>query len=321
VLALSRQVSQQRVSGTVYSIRAASSETMASDTKTATEDEGTLWDINYCEEDGGPVTPFRYFATPQAPGALEEPRSFPHLDLPAEILLFIFQFCNAPTLFQCMRTCRGFRYMASKRFWSDSTVWCRISREWWTSQKARLPGRLDMEFARQATQVEIDVLLHHEFAVQRLEHDDWYGLERAERVNIFWLAVQTSFPSARSVILNSPQVPNEDSEGYSAITFLLQQAPRNIHVFASGAGRVFLSIGVSTAPQLQPGPTSWFRKRVIAPTRQLRKGPLRDFELMRRIKHLAGLEERGLQRLIREAHTRYPDGKGIKCPKMSYVRR
>jgi F-box-like len=296
----------------------------------AMDDEEAIWDITLCVDHMGlPVTPFRYFANPQIPVARQNPKSFPHLlDLPPEMLLLVFQFCDASTLFQFMRTCRRFRYMTSKLFWSDSTVLYQLYRGWWDSRKLNLPVRLDMEFARQVTQIEIFIPIEREFGIRDREGDDGYRLGRTERASFFWLAVQNSFPSARRIVLSSFGLfyALEDEE-CGLITFLLKQAPRHIRVFVattpgpdSKAERALWSIDTSATPQLQPISTSWLPKRVTAPPRQFSEGPLREFELMCGIKRLLRLEEMGLVRLTREARRRYSDGKRrCKCKRIRYA--
>jgi hypothetical protein len=287
-----------------------------------------IWDINYCEDTQLlPVTPFRYFANPHSSGAQEVPTPFSRLlDLPPEMLLLVFQFCDGPTLFQFMRTCRKFRYMTSKLFWSDSTILYQIHYEWWEARKFNLPVRLDMEFARQATQIEIFIRLKQEFAASYPESLPLYDVNCTEKVNFFWLAVQDSFPSARCIVLSDFR-PFHEVTDYddvqSLLTFILQQAPQDIRVFVtstpgrhSKAYRALWTIDTSTNPQLQPAPTSRLPERVTAPLALLSEGPLRDFELMRGIRRLLRSEECGLMRLMRETRRRYRDRKPK--PKLIY---
>jgi hypothetical protein len=49
-----------------------------------------------------------------------------HVELPVGLQLRIMQHCNAPTLFQLMRTTRDERTEATKLFVSDPAVWYRL---------------------------------------------------------------------------------------------------------------------------------------------------------------------------------------------------
>jgi len=217
--------------------------------------------------------------------------------------------------------------MTSKLFWSDSTVWYQVSNNWWDRQKFNFPTYVDVEFAKQTTQVEINIMLDREFAVQDLDHNDWLRLERSKRINAFWLAVRRSFPAARRVIVGTTrQIQDKSSEEYNIATLLhvLQRAPRDIHAFiASRQGpisrkqRMLWSMDTLATPQSQSITTFWVPKRVIMPVRQLSTGPLRDFMLMCKAKHLLRLEQRGHQRLVDKTHISYPID--TQRPKILYV--
>jgi hypothetical protein len=60
---------------------------MASSTQVTINDEEPPWNIDYCEDPDGPITPFRYFVTGQAQ---QDSTLFMHLfDLPIDILLLV----------------------------------------------------------------------------------------------------------------------------------------------------------------------------------------------------------------------------------------
>ena len=65
---------------------------------------------------------------------------------------------------------------------------------WWDRQKFNFPTYVDVEFAKQTTQVEINIMLDREFAVQDLDHNDWLRLERSKRIKRI-LASRTAFIS------------------------------------------------------------------------------------------------------------------------------
>jgi hypothetical protein len=127
------------------------------------DNEEEFWDINFCVEwPGHPVIPFKYFATPVAPANSADPKFFERLlHLPPEIVQNVLRFSDASTKFQWMRTCRLFRSMTVKQFWSDPDVWYRVPSSWWNAQKQGHPHsvRLDEEFARQMKQIVIDVAI------------------------------------------------------------------------------------------------------------------------------------------------------------------
>jgi hypothetical protein len=131
--------------------------------------------------------------------------------------------------------------MASKLFSSDSAVWYQVSVDLSKKQKFNFPTVLEVEFAKPTTQVEINITLDKEFAVQDLDYNDWHGLERSKRINAFWLAVRRSFPAARRVIVGTTrQIHDKSSEEYNIAVLLLQHAPRRIHAFiASRQGPIF----------------------------------------------------------------------------------
>jgi hypothetical protein len=82
-----------------------------------------------------------------APHSQKDSGSFARLlDLPLDVLLLVFGFCDASTRFQTMHTCTAFRYMTSRLFWADPTVWYVVYNHWWRARKSNLPDRLDVEF-------------------------------------------------------------------------------------------------------------------------------------------------------------------------------
>jgi hypothetical protein len=72
---------------------------------------------------------FKYFHQHihQRPSSIGSKGSFyQYAELPAELQLRIMQHCDAPTLFQLMRTTRDIRIEATRLFFSDPAIWYRL---------------------------------------------------------------------------------------------------------------------------------------------------------------------------------------------------
>lgn len=87
------------------------------------------------------LVPFHYFVKPEP--QLTSPPSrlpFPFLRLPIDLQLIIYEHCDAPTLFQLMRTCSCTRHAATKLFWKNtSTDHCYHCPDNWLSIAALPP--------------------------------------------------------------------------------------------------------------------------------------------------------------------------------------
>lgn len=219
-------------------------------------------------------------------------------------------------------------------FWSLPDVWYLIDYAWWESRRSGYLGKaqLDMDFAKKLEQVEIAMgWLEWEFAPSYMDvGNQWRGAELAEKAIIFWHAVKDSFPSARKIVLRGcrfrtgfPPPDGVFDPSWSPLSFVLEQAPRNLQIFISFHGptnrilfrtqptfREHKRLSVVSSSKEEP----WSPTHVMPPSRQLPGGPLQDFEHMSKINTFIRVEHAGLQWLTRETHVRFPEEGGIRCP-------
>jgi hypothetical protein len=278
------------------------------------------------------AAPFRFFVDPQAYGSSTGCFDLSHLlEGPPEILGMVFEQCDAATLFQLLRSCRLFRSMTSKLFWSNPDVWYRVptGTGWFMSRQFHRPQScfLDMEFASRVMQIEINVgNLRMVFGYSRDPNANGPYIPHKDHVDIFWKAVPETFPSARNVILTTYWLrrtilpPDEQfNEEYAAVDYLLQKAPNGIHAVVScfrrfgGALPEYWTFDISKSPRLQLTRT-WPIKRVSPPSRKLPDGTLRDYEFMCKSLGFLESEIKGLRLLREETVGRYPGDAGIECP-------
>ncbi|KAK2810294.1 hypothetical protein FQN50_003025 [Emmonsiellopsis sp. PD_5] len=298
-------------------------------------------DLDLClTKYGFPQKPFRYYVYPtalspatQAP-AVDSFRRFP--DLPREIALLIFQFCDAPTLFQLMHTSSAIRAQTSRLFWThQDDVWYRCSGSWLrTTDK---PGYIYdcPHFARQVTQLEIHLgLMGPGFEQLATSHLPLRRETTEEQTRRFWAQVQESYPSLRKVVLAShapypplPPADGEYNETYSIMATVAQLAPPHLTAFiAIEKVRVGIQIRTHSLWRIQPAPgpgpapswvvvdDDWTPNRISIPHRQRLPGPLAEYLAMEDGLSFAMLEKGGRKWLAAQTYPLYSPGPQLDCP-------
>jgi hypothetical protein len=175
---------------------------------------------SHVDDQGDPLIPFATYIHQEAPST----QSLPNLeifdrftDFPSEIQLAIYRSCDAPTLFQLMRTCSSIRTEAQKLFWSNPATWYYIEPDWLTFEYGR-PGSEShcTKFARYIQQVEVAFIrLDFDFRKSEWPHPnpatlsgrtrvkaEKESLDVKEQARLFWEAFQSNFPAATRVVLS-----------------------------------------------------------------------------------------------------------------------
>jgi len=175
---------------------------------------------SHVDDQGDPLIPFATYIHHESPSTQSLPNSeiFNRFtDFPSEIQTAIFRSCDAPTLFQLMRTCSNIRAEAQKLFWSHPTTWYYVEPDWLNFEYG-YPGSEPhcREFASCVQQVEV-AFIRLDYCFQKSEwpHPNPATLSsrnrvRAERealdikdqARLFWDAFQSNFPAATQVVLS-----------------------------------------------------------------------------------------------------------------------
>ena len=111
--------------------------------------------------------------------------------LPVEMQLRVAKHCDAPTLWQLMRTSSSLRSEAQSLFWSHSDLWFAVGgRGWWRAKIASRKHLLDYQsdFLRHVKQIHFD---------PEFRQDIFADSDHAET---FWRDVQESFPAVTRVV-------------------------------------------------------------------------------------------------------------------------
>ena len=203
--------------------------------------EGLPLDINlHVDGNGEPLTPFALYVAPTTP-LPNLPATFHRWsDLPDELQLNIYKFCDASTLFRLMQTCANTRAEAEKLFWSDPAFWYPIRGDWLVN--GGIPCTHYPAAASRLQQIEIALStmnLHldpndHDPDPQHYRFGTIEDLSSARKFSEqFWGVFQRSFPSARRVIFDEifPETPWRLSP--SLIT-IARACPSTINIQVSG---------------------------------------------------------------------------------------
>jgi hypothetical protein len=317
-----------------------------------------MWDLDLClDYEVKQFAPFKYFARPASLPRLEASRTFTcFANLPVEIRLQIYDLCDAPTLFQLMRTCASIRTVVSKRFWNQQDIWynCPDLSFFHDSGEHQIP-LFCQSFASQITQVEINVeylgaAFRDDYRVAKEEF--WYDSESEKddlahegralttinKARIFWGKIQTLFPAiSRVVISGQPWVhefqnrdPDDCEKNHDDVGLAVQQAPAHISVFIAidrrnhrtkpreRGQKLWCVTRASLPPEWQLVQEYWTPKRVLLPPRQRSiEHPLGALLSIISTEHETDLERRGLHWLRLESYVRYPGAAGIQCPSLS----
>jgi hypothetical protein len=296
------------------------------------------WDTNIClNYEPKKFYPFKYFARPVVPTPTKALTTFTRFaELPAELHLQIYDFCDAPTLFQLMHTCSSTRSEALKRFWVDRSVWYSCTDGSLFSHDNHHSIVLHCSlFASQIRQVEID-LVRVEFVFAGDEEPtagEGRQMTTAQKAAIFWERVQKIFPAIERVVLTGaqprrafPPIGHDDhDDDYSTIERAVEQAPPNIEVFVAlqlvfnptiqqARNHALWRISPNLNPSWQLVEQNWQPQRVLLPPRQFTSYPLGALLKILSQQSLLILERRGLAWLVIESYARYAKVSGIECP-------
>ncbi|KAJ5807725.1 hypothetical protein N7474_008994 [Penicillium riverlandense] len=266
------------------------------------------------DHDSLPLTPFSYFVAPE-PLPFQGPKLFHRfMDLPLEIHLMIFRYCDTPTLFHLMHTSSYTRYECLELFWEpEHNTWYRPEYAKEMFDDKVFPIYHCPEFASRVTQVEISLNLLPLYQRNR----------RALSGRAFWDKLQELFPSVQNVVLsgNDPRhLPGEDDKEYSRFSDLVAMAPPNITPFVAfkyggyeGALRYRLwRVEAGACWSIVEDP--WTPMRVLPPAKKIPFGLLNAFLSIERVAVASTRESRGRDWLILETYARYSDSSGIDCP-------
>lgn len=272
--------------------------------------------------------PFKYFVRPTQLPSSEASRSFTcFLDLPAELQLYVYDSCDASTLFNLMHTSSSARNEVSKRFWAHSdTLYCCRNDSYFSSSSRNPIIFHSPEFGSQITRVEIDMIriemkfLEDEWNPNRQPSETTQG-----KAQFFWARVQKIFPSVQTIILNGlvpnkgfPFVIDHDSRNVTSILGrVVRQAPSNLRVL------VALQDNLSQWPQdpkafcdlwqiihgQEPSwklvEKSWAPRRILLPERRFTSYPGGAFLKLTSSSHDLLREKRGLWQLRIDTYLNY----------------
>jgi hypothetical protein len=283
------------------------------------------------------LVPFHYFVTPNPQlNARAKSPHFPFFRLPIDIQLLVYESCDAPTLFQLMRTCSRTRCSAKKLFWENASgdywYYCRDDYLFDYCPRGYTFLRHCPIFAHQITSVEID-LIRLELRFRGDDDDNRAPANTATKAKDFWKKVRKIFPSVQRVVLTGceprevrPPLPGGMDEDYTIIETVVQCAPTHIRVFIAFA--VFPSLGKARPPRntlwragngeqsWQVQDADWKPTRVLLPDRRWAVSPLGDFLRFNRIYDAVLLEMRGIEWLMVESYARYAVQDDIRCPRL-----
>lgn len=285
------------------------------------------WDLNLCMEWGGRAkVPFHYFVKPESrPTSPHSCVQFSFLRLPIDLQLIVYEFCDAPTLFQLMRTCSLTRRSTKKLFWentfTDFWYYCLDEElfEYLPHSYTFLPHCPD--FAHRIQKVEIDLT--------RLE--SVFREDTIIKAKDFWAKVERIFPSVTSVVLTgfiprrpcSPP-PDEVDEDYATIETVVECAPTRIAVCIAfklvhfdritSPPHSLWKVASGLQPVWQILDPDWNPTSVLLPDRKWPVSPLGDFLTARQRFQSLLYEMRGIQWLMIESYARYAVNGIIHCP-------
>jgi hypothetical protein len=298
-----------------------------------------FWDLNLCMEYNNKIlVPFHYYGKPH-PQLIPPPvhHLFPFFRLPVDLQLIVYEHCDAPTLFQLMRTCSRSRHAATKLFWEGTftNTWYHCPDYWLFKHKT--PGyiftRHCSEFAQRITNIEIDLIrLELRFQEDGEWHNKRFRASTVMKAKVFWAKVEKVFPSVKRMVLTgcTPERPNPppagaSDENYACIGTVLRYAPAQIEVYI--AFIAFPNNELDRAPRntlwqvsADPQPVwrvldqDWKPTRVLLPVRKWNVSPLGDYQTFNRRFHSVVLEMRGVQWLMIESYARYAVQDIIHCP-------
>lgn len=287
------------------------------------------WDLDLCTDwEQLPLVPFKYFVKPQAQLSSQSSLlQFPFLCLPVDLQLMVYERCDAPTLFQLMRTCSHTRHPTAKLFWANAST-----DHWYQSssgifeyhQYSHVVIEHCLRFSSLITNLMVDFI---RIEVVLREGEQANTLEKAQN---FWTRLSKVFPALDKVVLSGrapreqdPPAPGEKDEDYAMIETLINCAPNNISVIVAFSDADFSAKPPITtlwqapnnqSPAWQVLNRDWRPTRVLLPLRKWSITPLGDFMTFTGRRRALTAELRGLIWLKNESYDRYAVDGVIHCP-------
>jgi hypothetical protein len=195
------------------------------------------WDL-HTENTGEICMPFHLCV--QQRDTSPEAKDFPQfMQLPAELQLAVFRFCNEATLFSLMSVSSYTRKEAGKLFWSSSEFWYLIPAPWLIG--GGFPGHTfyAVDFLACVTHVEI------EFDGMFLGPDAWEEVPvypwrtrppvciTDEEIRTLWAAFQHRFPHATDVVLSQRSSDAMDFPAPTYLSIIAERCPAHIRTSMS----------------------------------------------------------------------------------------
>jgi hypothetical protein len=300
-----------------------------------------FWDLNICMATHDKVlVPFYYYGKPK-PQLFPPPSPypFPFFRLPVDLQLIVYEQCDAPTLFQLMRTCSRSRHATTKLFWDGTfkNSWYHCPDYWLFEHRTPTYTFVPhcSEFALRITNVEIDLIrLELRFKEDGEDCDEQFRASTIMKAKVFWAKVERVFPSVKRIVLTAcaPRRPNPPSPGvsdedYACIETVLDCAPAHIKVYVAFVAfpnrehdrpprNTLWQISGRSQAAWQVLDPDWKPTRVLLPDRKWTVSPLGDFQTFNKRLRSAILEMRGIQWLMIESYARYAVQDVIHCPRL-----
>ncbi|KAH6113811.1 hypothetical protein HBI69_129670 [Parastagonospora nodorum] len=286
--------------------------------------------------------PFKYFVRPTILPSSKVSTSFTCFpQLPVELQLQIYDFCDGSTLFNLMHTCSDIRKEASKRFWTHKDTWYRCSEDTAFPRDTQHPIiQYCPDFASRITQVEIDFIrIHMAFPTDEIDPIQGPRTTTSDKARAFWARVQSIFPSVRTLVMTGlrsyegfPLLPSDSEYETSAsvIETVIGYAPSNIRVLVAQeywrtpnrAEQIVCDLWRVDPDSKSPWQliqSSWTIRRILLPKRHCPAFPVGTMLEILASNRPSALEQWGLQRLRLESYRRYsPPGSPWRCVASSY---
>jgi hypothetical protein len=298
------------------------------------------WDLNLCMQHHDKVlVPFHYYGKPK-PQFIPppSPRPFPFCHLPIDLQLIVYEHCDAPTLFQLMRTCSRSRRAATKLFWNNTFTnqWYHCPDYWLFEHRISTYTFAShcSEFALRITNIEIDLIrLELRFEDEGEDRDERFRASTITKAKEFWAKVERVFPSVKRIVLTgcaprrNPPPPGVSDADYVCIETVLAYAPSHAKVYVAFVAfpnlerdrpprSTLWQVSSRSQPAWQILDSDWKPNRVLLPNRKWTVSPLGDFQIFIRRLHSAILEMRGIEWLMIESYARYAVQDVIHCPRL-----
>ena len=245
---------------------------------------------------------FKYFHQHihQRPSSIGLKGSFyQHAELPAELQLLIIQHCDAPTLFQLMRTTRDIRIEATRLFFSDPAIWYRLEADFLLKRPSAGDSLYEPCFLASVEQLEV----YSPHLKSRVWKPDMEGKtfqsskERSEYVNehikaniqAFWCTVQQFCPQLKRIMFTRDGESFPDKNVMvDCFQRMAQLCPQGLDVFfytnepaeeAVNRRRKRILWQLSTSDEIPPKPEAHLKApgMIVVPPQKTNRGRVGEF--------------------------------------------